>query len=149
LVLAAIGIILWGLVSYFFNLRLGLVGVLIGFMVGAAMQVNIKGQGSYVSGLVAVIITAAAIFCGELLSLILSLSKTFDMGLIETAKLIDYRAATEIIKDSFGFKSVIIYGFSLYQAFKVGSSPSRSLDVEKTEKTEKTDDQLIVTEDII
>jgi len=121
IIYSVIGIALWGAVSYFFDMRLGLVGLAIGFMVGKALsKSNSNGSPSY--GIIAVIITATAILLGELGSLVLLVSKEYDVAIMETITNIDYKVAFDIIVESSGFQSIVIYAIALYEAFKIGSS---------------------------
>lgn len=121
LILGAIGVGIWGAVSYFLNLRLGLVAIIIGFMVGGALSRS-NSNINYMTGLLALVLTAVTIVLGEYLSLFLSVSKELELGLMETIKLVDYSKAWEIIVESSGIKSLVIYGIALFQAFKIGSS---------------------------
>ena len=121
IIYSIIGVALWGAVSYFFDIRLGLVGIAIGFMVGKALSKS-NSKGSPLFGIIAVIITAAAILLGEFSSLILLVSKEYDITIMEAITNIDYKVVLEIIVESSGAQSLVIYAISLYEAFKIGSS---------------------------
>ena len=120
-VIALVGIAIWGAVSYFFDYRLALIGIGIGYGVGKCFsKINIRE--SLASGILSVIITAIAILLGEMFSIILLISNEYDVSLITTITGIDYAAAFNIIVETSGVQSIIIYLVSLYQAYKIGSS---------------------------
>lgn len=121
LLFAAIGVALWGFVSYQFNIRLGLIGIVIGFLVGKALS-QPTGRWQVYHGLISVAITFLAILAGEFLSLNLMISKEFNMGLADTFALISYKESFNLILQSFGGKSIIIVIISLFEAFKLTKS---------------------------
>ncbi|MBI9013979.1 MAG: hypothetical protein JEZ08_17215 [Clostridiales bacterium] len=127
IIYSIIGVALWCAVGYFFDIRLGLVGLAIGFMVGKALSKS-NSNGSPMFGIIAVIITTAAILLGEVSSLILLVSKEYDITIMETLTIIDYKVAFEIIVESSGAQSLVIYAISLFEAFKIGSSIGHTQD---------------------
>ena len=126
---ALIGVVIWGVVSYLFDLRLGLVGILIGFLVGKALSKS-NTNTSPAMGIIAVIITVVAIILGEYLSIILLVMKEYNVPFFETLTNIDYAIAWELIVESTGAQSLIIYAFSLFEAFKFGSAQGAVKDPE-------------------
>ena len=117
---ALIGVAIWGAVSYFFNFRLALIGIAIGFAVGKSFSKNNLRE-SITNGIIAVVITAAAILLGELFSLVLLVSNEYDVSIIESINNIDFKAAIGVIVESSGIKSIVVYGISLFYAYKYGS----------------------------
>lgn len=145
LIFALLGVALWGAISYFTNFRLGVVGILIGFLVGGALSKS-NVRTNPMNGILAVIITAGAIVLGEFLSIILVVMKEYGLTFMETLPSLDYKVAMQLVLESSGPKSFIIYAFSIFEAFKFGASAGA---IKAGSREEADLDGLDAAEDII
>jgi len=144
ILVAVIGLAVWGAVSYFFDYRLALIGIGIGFGVGKCFsKINIRE--SLPNGIISVLITACAILLGEFFSIILIISNEYGVSLWMTITEIDYVAAFGYVVETSGVQSLVIYLISLYQAYKIGSS--KGIMTGTLNKNEEADHEL--NEDIV
>jgi len=118
---ALVGVLIWGAVSYYFDLRIGIVGIAIGFAVGKTLNKS-NPFGSMSIGIISVIITLIAIILGELFSLVLLVKAEYGLTFMESITGIDYSAAFGIIIESSGIRSIAIYVISLIEAFKFATA---------------------------
>ena len=117
---AFIGAIVWALISYTTGMQLGLVAIGIGFAVGFAVR-NFGHGGSIMFSIMGAILAFLGCFGGNILSIVVQFSKSEGISYGECFyRILDIGLINILIETSSPI-TILIYGFGLYQAFKLSA----------------------------
>ncbi len=114
---AALGAGLWMGVEVMTHMRLGLVAIAIGFLVGMAIRVAGHGTGM-IFGIMGAALTFAGCLGGEILSRIAESSST-GHDFFDVAQSLDWVATVTAIFSEMGPMTYLIYGIGIYEGFKL------------------------------
>jgi hypothetical protein len=114
---AILGALLWMGVEMLTHMRLGVVAIAIGFLVGMAVRVAGNGTGM-LFGIIGTVLTFIGCLGGELLSRIAS-STSDGRTFLDILSTVDFIPTITAIFSQMGPMTYLIYGIGIYEGYKL------------------------------
>lgn len=114
----AIGAALWAVITVLTNFQIGWMAVGVGFLVGYG--VRLFGRGVDTSfGVVGAALALLGCFAGNLLTVVIVLSREEHMPFLDLLFRLDPRIALELMKATFEPIDLLFYGIAIYEGYRL------------------------------
>lgn len=115
---AAVGAILWAIITVATDYQIGWMAVGVGLMVGYAVRLLGKGVDP-VFGVAGAAIALAGCISGNLLTVVIVVSRQDNVEIMTLLSRLTPGITADILKDTFQPMDVLFYGLAVYEAYKI------------------------------
>jgi hypothetical protein len=115
---AAVGAILWAVITVVTDHQIGWMAIGVGFLVGYAIRLFGKGVDP-VFGVAGAAIALIGCIAGNLLTVVIVVSRQESIGIMTLLSRLTPGITMDIIKETFQPMDLLFYGLAVYEAYKI------------------------------
>jgi len=115
---AAVGAIVWAVITVATGYQIGWMAIGVGFLVGYAVKLLGKGVDP-VFGYAGAAIALAGCLAGNLLTVVIMAARQENMEILTLLSQLTPGITVDIMKDTFQPMDVLFYGLAVYEAYKI------------------------------
>jgi hypothetical protein len=115
---AAIGALIWAVITVATGWQIGFMAIGVGCLVGIAVKVMGKGV-TPVFGVVGAVLSLIGCLAGNYLAMIGFVANELELGYMEVFKMLPFNDAAEIMKEGFSPIDILFYIIAIFQGYKL------------------------------
>ncbi len=114
---AAIGAIIWALITFWTSFQIGYMAIGVGFLVGIAVRFAGKGV-TPKFGVVGALLALVGCLAGNVLASCIWAAKEFAVSVFQIFPLLDLQLIGEILKETFSPLDLLFYALAIYAGYR-------------------------------
>jgi len=131
-VAAAVGAVVWAVITAFTGFQIGFMAVGIGLLVGIAVRAVGHGR-TVVFGAVGAVLALLGCAAGNLLAGCIIVAKQQEVGIFDVLRSLDLEMASAIMGALFSPMDLLFYGLAIYEGFKLSFTADQVLTAQPIE----------------
>lgn len=114
---AAVGAILWALITLALKVQIGFMAIGVGLLVGLAVSRMGKGlDNTY--GIIGGALALMGCLLGNVLTVYGAVSREFDISIVDALLTVQTSVVADVLRESFSPIDLLFYGIAIYQGYK-------------------------------
>jgi hypothetical protein len=117
IIAAAIGAILWALITYWTKFQIGWMAVGVGLLVGFAIRWLGKGK-SIKFGIIGAALALLGCLAGNVLATCIWASREYHVSIFKVLSVLDFQLMIDILKTGFSLIDLLFYAIAIYEGYR-------------------------------